>query len=143
MFQKHSVAGRVATGKLVGFIVGGAVYFLLPLVTTANSAYFNFGVWLLFVLMGGMIGFIGIFKEHPVFGFKLTWCMRGGAVGFVFFLLLVLLAYGEVQSIVTSDWFSWTGFTSPWWILIDGVVYGMIIGFIATKISGEGALPVQ
>jgi hypothetical protein len=33
---------------------------------------------------------------------------------------------------------SWMGLESPFWALIDGIILGVIMGGIETKLAGEG-----
>lgn len=143
MFNRHSLTGRIVITKTIGFIVGGLVFFLLPALGAEFSLEFGLGLWLMYMLMAVMIGFMGTFTTHPLVKVSLPFWIRGGAIGFSFHLLLVLLAYGEVQSLMTLDAFSWTGLTSPFWILIDGTALGVIIGWLATRFAGEGPLPLR
>jgi len=137
------MAGRVAITKTIGFVFGGVLFFLLPALGADFGTLFGLGLWLLYMLMAVMIGMMGMFKRHPILNFPVNFWIRGGIAGFLFHLLLILLAYSQVESILTLEAFAWTGFTSPWWILVDGVIYGIIIGWFATKFAGEGDLPIR
>ncbi|MEA3450134.1 MAG: hypothetical protein U9Q85_04155 [Patescibacteria group bacterium] len=143
MFNLHSLTSRLAVSKTIGFILGALTFFIIPLVKPGISIEFKLGVWLFFMLMGAMIGFMGIITEYPMFNFKLPWWFRGGLIGATFTLMLVLLSYGNVQSFMNLDIVAWTGLESPYWIILDGTFYGIIISFITTKVSGEGDMPVK
>ena len=94
--------------------------------------------------MGAMIGFIGMFERHPLFpSIAMPWWLRGSSVGILFFLILVLLAKDQMAPFMSLDIVAWTGFTSPYWALIDGAILGGIMGYITIKICGEGDLLVK
>jgi len=144
MFNKHSIAGRVAIAKMLGFIVGALALLILPLVPVATTFEFKIGFVMLIMMMSVMIGLLGVFAHHPLFpGWKLTWWLRGPMVGVLFFLILVLLAKDELGPFMSLDIVAWTGLTSPYWALIDGALLGGLIGYITTRICGEGEMPVE
>ena len=144
MFKKQSIAGRVALSKIIGLVVGGLIILLLPLLPVEATTEFKIGFMLLVMMMSIMIGFFGMFAHHPLFsGWKLHWWSRGPLVGMVFFLILVLLAKDELQPFMSLDIVIWTGLASPYWALIDGAILGGIVGYITTKICGEGDLPTK
>jgi len=144
MFKKNSVTGRVAVGKLIGLVFGIVVIVLMPTFGYPGLSFVGFGILLMFILMGAMIGFVGQFDRHPVFDFKMPWWMSGPVVGFAFMLMFVLFAYDSLEVVMQSTFISWTGLSSPFWALIDGLFIGGIMGFAETKIAGEGSdLPLQ
>ena len=139
MFQIHSVAGRIAVGVVVGAVVGVLVNLTAPYFGFAPFGLFGLGTLILLVLMGLTIGLVGVFDRHPVFGFKMHWWIRGCVAGLLFSLMFVLLGYDSAQVILRSALVSWTGLTSPFWLLLDGMVVGLIVAFLETKIAGEGS----
>jgi hypothetical protein len=142
MFQKHSISGRVAIGKTSGFLLGGVAFVLLPIVGAETSVLFDLGIWLMSTLMGVMIGFMGVFATHPIFGFRMPFYVRGAIVGASFFLLLPLLAMEEMMGLMQLEMVQWFNLTSPWWVVFEGALWGVLIGWVATKWAGEGELPV-
>lgn len=144
LFRTHSLTGRVFVGEMAGFVFGLIFMFLMPAFGVDMFSMYSWGVLLMLVVMGAMIGFIGIFERHPVLGMPLPWWVRGPAVGAMFMLILVLLNFDAVYTMMLSPIVSWMGFESPFWIMLDGVVIGGIIGLICTKLSGEGStLPIK
>jgi len=144
MFKLHSISGRIFVGKMIGLIAGAATLLLLPLISIETSLEFQIGFVLLMVVMGAMIGFIGIFKEHPLFpGIKMPWWLRGPSIGILFFLILVLLAKDDLEPFMSLDIITWTGLTSPYWAMLDGAILGGLMGYLITKICGEGNLPIK
>jgi len=144
MFNKHSISGRLFVSKTIGLIIGVLVLLVLPFIPVETSLEFKIGFLLLMVSMSAMIGFVGIFDRHPMFpSIPMPWWLRGPTIGIVFILILVLLAKDELGPFMSLDIVAWTGLTSPYWALIDGAFLGGLIGYLTTKICGEGNLPIK
>jgi hypothetical protein len=144
MFSTHSITGRIVVGKITGFTIGTLALVLLPLISIDTSLEFRIGFLLLMVMMGAMIGLVGIFTQHPLFPFiAMPWWLRGPSIGILFFLILVLLAKDSLLSLMSLDIVMWMGLTSPYWALIDGAILGGLMGYLTTKICGEGNLPIK
>lgn len=145
MFQLHSITGRIVIGKIIGLVVGVAIMLLLPLFTTIPvMSMFGLGTLVMFILMGVMTGFMGVFDRHPALDFTMTWWLRGGIVGFSFMLMYVLFTYEALELVMQSSLVSWMGLSSPFWALLDGICIGAFMGFVETKVAGEGPnLPVK
>lgn len=134
----HSVTGRVAIGKIIGLVVGLIVMLALPAFDMPIFSMFGLGTLLMFVFMGVVTGFIGLYDRHPIFSFKMPWWLSGGIVGFMFMLMYILLTYEVFEVIMSSAYVSWMGLESPFWALLDGVTIGMLMGFCETKFAGKG-----
>ena len=144
MFQLHSVTGRILIGKIIGIVLGIAVMLVLPSFNIPILSMFGLGTLLMFALMGSLIGFCGQFDRHPAIDFAMPWWVRGGLVGAAFMLMYILFTYDTLEVVMQSSLVSWTGLSSPFWALIDGVFIGGIMGFIETKVAGEGPdLPLK
>ena len=144
MINKHSIAGRLVVSKTIGFIIGVLAIFTLLLISIETTLEFKLGFVLLIMMMSVMIGLLGVFSEHPMFpGFKLRWWSRGPVVGISFFLILVLFAQDELGPFMSLDIVASMGLTSPYWALLDGAALGGLIGYITTKVCGEGNLPLK
>lgn len=144
MFKIQSITGRIFIGKLIGLILGVLVLLFLPSFNIEMTSMFGLGTLLMFVLMGSMTGFAGIFDRHPALNFKMPWYIRGPLVGIMFMLMYILFTYETIELILKSNLVSWMGFESPFWTLLDGIFIGGLMGLIETKIAGEGPdLPVK
>ncbi len=144
MIKKQSVTGRIVVGKLIGLVIGIFCLAVLPTFGFPVVSYFGLGTIIMFMMMGVMIGFVGQYDQHPLFDFKMSWPLRGAAVGFGFMLMYVLLSYNDISVVMQSSVVSWMGLESPFWALLDGVVIGMIMGYVETKFAGEGEdLPLK
>jgi hypothetical protein len=134
----HSVTGRVVIGKSIGFVIGLLIMLLLPAFDMPIFSMFGLGTLLMFMFMGVLTGFMGLFDRHPILQFRMPWWLRGGVIGFAFLLMHILLSYHSFGTIMQSSLVSWAGLTSPFWALIDGVLFGMLMSFVETKFAGEG-----
>ena len=142
--NKHSITGRIFISKVTGLLIGVLALLVLPLIPVETSLEFKIGFVLLIVTMGAMIGFIGMYERHPLFpSMKMPWWVRGPMVGVLFFLLMVLLAKDAMVPFMSMDLVTWSGLTSPYWALLDGAFLGGVMGYITTKICGEGNLPLE
>ncbi len=144
MFKIHSITGRMFIGISIGAVVGVLTILFSPMFGFPVLSMFGFGTLLTFMLMGLTLGTMGMFDYHPVFGFKMRWWIRGAVAGFLFTLMYILLGYESLQILIQSNLVSWTGLTSPFWALIDGVMIGLFMGWMETKFAGEGSsLPLK
>jgi hypothetical protein len=116
----------------------------LPMFNIPMLSMFGLGTLLMFVLMGAMTGFMGIFDRHPMLDFKMPWWIRGTLIGGFFMLMYVLFTYETLELVMQSSLVSWMGLTSPFWALLDGIFIGGLMGLLETKWAGEGEnLPVK
>jgi len=138
MIRLHSITGRIIIGKIIGFIVGIVTMFTLPLFGIPVMNMFGFGTLLMFVLMGAMTAFMGVFDRYPIIDFKMSWWLSGSWIGASFMLMYILFTYDTMEVIMQSSLVSWMGLASPFWALLDGVFLGAFMGFVETKLAGEG-----
>ncbi|MFC1614985.1 hypothetical protein ACFL22_00300 [Patescibacteria group bacterium] len=144
MFKINSITGRIFVGTLIGLAIGIITMAISPTFGFPIFSTFGFGTLMLFVMMGLTLGLVGMFDRHPIFGYKMRWWIRGTVAGFLFTLIYILLGYDSIEVIMKSNIVSWTGLSSPFWALIDGVVLGLFMAWMETKIAGEGSnLPLK
>ncbi len=144
MFNIHSITGRVFVGKMVGLIMGLIVMLTMPSFNMPVFSRFGFGTLIMFVLMGAMTGFMGLFNRHPLLDFKMPWWISGPLVGSVFMLMFILFTYDTLDVVMQSSLVEWMGLRSPYWALTDGIFIGGLMGFLETKLAGEGKkLPLK
>ena len=138
MFTQHSIAGRIRIGISIGLVLGIIVILLLPTVGFPLFSKLGLGTLMTFIVMGILLGFVGMFDRHPVFDFKMRWWLRGPVVGVIMMLMYVLLSYDSLVAVMQSPLVSWTGLSSPFWALADGVWIGLLMGWAETKFAGQG-----
>ena len=144
MFKTNSIAGRLAVSKTLGLVVGLLAVLSLPLIPVETTLEFKIGVILLVMLMSVTIGLFGIFTHHPMFPkWKMPWWFRGSLVGVTYMLMLVLLAKDAIEPFMSINIVVSMGLTSPYWALIDGAIIGAFIGYVTTRLCGEGDLPIK
>lgn len=144
MINRRSISGRLVIGKTIGALVGILTMLLLPQFNIPVFSMFGLGTLIMFLLMGSMTAFMGIFDRHPALNFKMPWWVRGPLVGVTFMLMYVLFTYDTLEVIIKSPLISWMGLESPFWALIDGIFFGGLMGYLETKFAGEGEdLPVK
>ncbi len=120
---------RIVIGKVMGAVIGGLVFFVTPWLGFEMAPSLRLGVWLMYVMMGAMIGLMGLYDRHPWFGFALPWWVRGPVIGVSFHLLLALLAWEPLGLLMTQvPWFM-----SPWWVLCDGLIVGALMDWAASE----------
>ncbi|MHA1536579.1 MAG: hypothetical protein ACTSUD_03405 [Alphaproteobacteria bacterium] len=143
MFSNPSLITRIAVGKAVGFAIGLIGFVALPYVWPEAGWLLRWGILLWYTTVGAIIGMFGVFTEHPVLKLPLPWWLRASIIGGWMNFVLVFFAFETMQAILVSVMGPQSVFTSPFWFVLEGVLVGLIIGFLATRIGGEGPQTVQ
>jgi len=139
LFNKPSLTTRVAVGKLIGSVFGLAGLILLPLFIPEASWKLRIGILLWYSTVGAMIGLIGVFTTHPVLHLPLPWWARAPIVGAWMNFVLSLFAYDIFKTMFAT----WPGTGSPFfWLTLEGAIVGLVIGYLATRLGGEGKATV-
>lgn len=92
-------------------------------------------MWILIVnriTIGLVVGVVGVYTLHPVFGFPTPPYLRGAVFGA---LISVQLAIGVFIAPSAGPYSAMTLF---WLTILVGALYGSVIDMIATKVGGEG-----
>lgn len=137
---KPSLTLRIGLGKVFGLAIGLAGFLLLPFFAPDTSMMFRWGILFWYTTFGAIIGVFGVYTEHPVLGIPLPWWLRATVVGAWLNLVATMLAYDQFNSIMASL----TGILvdedlSPFWFVAEGAIVGFILGWLLTKIAGEGS----
>jgi len=141
--MKHTLLNRIKVGKFIGFLAGGIVFFGSPFFGIDLDTRFGLGLWMFYITLGAMIGFMGMYDHHPMFKFKMPFWFRGIILGVSMHLLLVLLAYDNILQMMNQMDLSSYSMESPYWALLDGAILGYIMAFFTTKYAGEGKMPLE
>lgn len=138
MFSKPSLTTRIAVGKLVGFAIGllGFLYILLFLPQV--DPFLGWGVLFWYTTVGAIIGVYGVYARHPVLDLPMPWWMRAPLIGAWMNFVLVFFAYEKFRALMVTMFGAGSGLTSPWWFVLEGAIVGLVIGWIATRLGGEG-----
>lgn len=139
--MRHSVINRIIIGKTIGFVAGLFVFLMMPFLGADLDFKFGLGLIVFYVILGALTAFMGTIDRHPWLKFPMPWWVSGALMGLIMHFMLVLLTYDQFAAIMQSmDVFS---MTSPWWVLIDGTILGLIMAFVETRLAGEGKLPME
>jgi len=139
MFAKPSLAGRVAIGKGVGFLIGLAGFFIVPFLWAEADFQFRLGILLWYATVGAVIGMVGVWSRHPVLDFPMPWFVRAPIVGAWMNFVLTLFAEAQFRAMLAAIFGPGSTLTSPYWFVLEGALVGALIGWLATRICGEGA----
>jgi len=127
---------RIVYGKTIGFIIGLLAFVFLPMFWPEVSWQMRWGMLFLYTFIGATVGVFGVFVYHPVLRMRMPAWFRGTLIGGSLMLTVVLIAYPVFEALMESA----TIFTglSPYWMILDAAIAGLIIDLIATKKVGEG-----
>ncbi len=137
-YSKPSITLRVAWGKILGLLVGITGYFVFSYMVPDAETAFKFGFLIWYLTLGAVIGLMGIFTSNPVLDMKITWWMRGLMTGAWFNLVLLLFTWDRISQMMLGYFGSQSAFSSPWWLVVEGALFGLMMDFVLTKIAGEG-----
>ncbi|HCX87248.1 MAG TPA: hypothetical protein DG761_04430 [Gammaproteobacteria bacterium] len=137
VFAKPSLVTRIAVGKGIGLLFGLIGFIALPLIAPEVSRMFQWAILLWYTTVGAIIGVFGVFTWHPVLSLPMPWWFRAPMIGAWMNFVLVLFIYDDLQAMV-AQWALGETFSSPFWLVAEGAIIGMIIGYLATRLGGEG-----
>jgi len=103
------------------------------------SLMLRFGVLFWYTTLGAFIALLGIMDEHPTLHFKMPFWLRGIVLGGWMNLVLVLIAYPVMQQVLTEV----SPALSPFLLIIEGMLVGLLIDYICTKFAGEGTRIIE
>ncbi|MBT8422575.1 MAG: hypothetical protein HKN56_04615 [Gammaproteobacteria bacterium] len=138
MLQPASLFTRIAIGKGIGLIVGLICMASLPLFLADIDTLFRWGVLFWYTTMGAFIGVFGVFTWHPVLKLPMPWWFRSTLIGAWMNFVLVLLTHTQLDAMLQAPFVQGSILASPWWLVPEGGVVGLMIGFFATLAGGEG-----
>lgn len=133
--KNNTMMKRLVITKGGGFLFGllGVVLFKTALEIEVDI-YLGLGLIVWGTMIGALTGIFGTMTKHPYFGFRLRPFLRGAISGLSITLLVILVAWPVLLTVFTFV----PGVSSPWWMLIDGMVIGAILDILGTKYAGEG-----
>jgi len=129
--KELKIVKRVAVATSLGFILGILCFVYVGIIDGFGGSI-TWGVLLWYTFIGFIIGLIGTIDKHPIFGFHVIY-LRGILIAGILDLSLGLMAQNEFTHL-----FSFLPFPIEYACLLEGIVVGVIIDGIATKIGGEG-----
>jgi len=102
--------------------------------TTTLAPHIAWAVLLWYMALGFFIALSGTVKNHPLFFFHM-YLLRGIAIGGLMDFILYLFMGPTLGQLMLGTSFA---LISPLWIVGEGMLFGIIVDFFATKAGGEG-----
>lgn len=143
LFRPNSLMTRIVVGKSIGFAIGLIFFTALPLILTEPEWMLRWGVLFWYTTVGAIIGVFGVFTWHPVLRLPMPWWFRAPLLGGWMNFVLALFAYNDLQRVIIAVVGENGLISSPFWIVVEGIAVGLIIGYFATRFGGEGAEIVE
>lgn len=138
LFGNPSLFTRIAIGKGVGFVLGIIGFFALPWFWPEVPMELRVGFLFWYATVGAMIAVFGVVTWHPILHLPMPWWFRAPVIGAWMNLLLILIAWSEMQALMTATFGPDGMFASPYWGVVEGALVGLLIGWLCTKFGGEG-----
>ena len=138
MFSRPSLVIRIAVGKMAGLAFGLAAFFTIPALAPGTPEMFRWGVMLWYLSLGAFIGVAGVISRHPVLKMEMSWWMIGGGIGAWMNFVLVLLAHDPALAVMSEAFGAGSALANPFWLVVEGLVVGLVIGWLTHRFGGEG-----
>jgi hypothetical protein len=138
MDMNSYILKRVGTAKTIGLVIGLAGFLMIPSVWPSESMWLRVGILMWYTTFGAMIGVLGLFDYHPLLKFRMPFWFRGPVFGAWLNLVLAFLMHDKLAVLIPQLGGILAGLKSPFWIVLEGAVLGLLIDLIATKVAGEG-----
>lgn len=142
MLANPSLITRIAIGKAVGLVIGLIGFFSLPWLDPNADGLVRWGLLLWYTTLGGLIGLAGVFNWHPVLRLPMPWWFRAPLLGAWMNFVLTFFAYDTMRQMLVATFGPESVLSSPWWFTLEGAIVGLVIGYIATRLGGEGPATV-
>lgn len=142
MFGNPSLMTRIAVGKLIGLVFGLIGFISIPYFLPEATELFRWGILLWYTTLGAIVGMFGVVTYHPILQLPLPWWFRSSYMGAWMNFVLIFFTYDLMQSFMYSAFGEDGVITSPFWFAAEGALVGLIIGYFATQLGGEGEATV-
>jgi hypothetical protein len=138
MDMNSYIIKRVGIAKALGLVVGLAGFLMIPSIWPSESMWLRVGLLMWYTTFGVVIGVFGLFDQHPWLKFRMPFWFRGLVFGAWLNLVLAFLMHDKLTVLMPQLEGVLGGFQSPFWIVPEGALLGLLIDGIATKFAGEG-----
>ncbi len=138
MFEKPSLVTRIAIGKGVGLVVGLAGFIFLPFFVPEAGWLIRWGILLWYTTLGAIIGMFGVFTWHPILKVPMPWWLRAPVLGAWMNFVLTFFAYDTMKDMLVAMFGPDGILASPFWFALEGALFGLLVGYLATRFGGEG-----
>jgi hypothetical protein len=138
MFERNSLFTRIVIGKGIGFVIGLIGFIMLPYLMPEPYTLVRWGLLCWYTTVGAVIGVFGVITWHPVLKLPMPWWFRAPLIGGWMNFVLAFFAYNDLQRMIINTLGENGIISSPFWIVAEGVLAGLLIGYVATRFGGEG-----
>jgi hypothetical protein len=138
MFENPSLVTRIAVGKLVGMALGLVGLMAIPYLWPDLGWMERLGFLFWYTTVGAVIGMFGVMTWHPILRLPMPWWFRSTLIGAWMNFVLTLFIYDALTVMLVDLFGESSPFLSPFWFVAEGALVGLIIGYFATQLGGEG-----
>jgi len=138
MKARPSLMIRAGIAKALGLVVGLVAFLLMPVIWPDASLWLRFGVWMWYATFGALIGILGVLEYHPIFKMRMPFWFRGAVVGGWLNLVVAFLMHDRLTQLMKTELFGVAIELSPFSLVLEGMIIGLAIDFVATRYGGEG-----
>jgi hypothetical protein len=138
MIGNPSLMTRIAIGKGIGFVIGLIGMLTLPSMMPEIGTMARWGFLFWYITFGAIIGIFGVFTLHPILRLPLPWWFMSPFVGAWLNFVLTLFIYDMLAAGMLSFFGPNGALSSPFWLVAEGAIVGLLIGYFATRFGGEG-----
>ena len=138
MNHQKALVYRIGVGKAIGLVFGLLGFFAMPYFLSDPSLALRWGILLWYTTLGAVVGVFGVFSYHPVLKMPMPWWLRGFWVGAWFNFVLALSAYEQLSVLVAAAMGEYSLYASPFLLVIEGALIGLLIDYVLTRWFGEG-----
>jgi hypothetical protein len=142
MLKNPSLVTRIVVGKIIGFLFGLAGLIFLPYFLPEAGWMARWGILFWYTTVGAVVGMAGVMTWHPVLHLPMPWWVRAPVIGAWMNFVLVFFAHELMTDMLVSVFGADGVLQSPFWFVSEGALVGLVIGYFATRLGGEGPATV-
>jgi len=131
---KSKLIQRIIIWKAIWAIFWWIAFFVIPYIFNDVSMFLRFWVWLWYITLWAIIWIFWILTYHPYLKLSINFWFRWIFLWWWMNFVLCLFAYKSLVDMMKDTVFNWY---SPFWIIVEWMIFWIITEFIATKISWE------
>lgn len=135
MFTRPSLLTRIAVGMAVGFMIGLMAFITIPLVLADVDILLRWGVLLWYSTLGVLIAILGASdgQQAPL----LPWWVQAPLIGAWMNFVLMLVIHHHLSAFGAELFGPTSALNTPLWFVGEGLLVGLIIGFVGTRIGSD------
>jgi hypothetical protein len=140
MLTQNKFIYRIGAGKAIGLVFGLLGFLFFPYFLSDASLTLRLGILLWYTTLGAIVGVFGVLDKHPILGISLPWWFRGALIGGWMNFVLTLIAYDQICTIIVVIFGEYSRYISPYSMVLEGAIIGLVIDYLLTRWFGEGLL---